>query len=75
MRRMILSVLAAAVMGAAGGCLAVSATEHKEVVQGVSSEVVEVDGHVYVVNKSTGEVREVDMSSPKPMASSASEAD
>ncbi len=62
MRRVVLAILMVAALAMSGGCIGVSATEHKEIASGGDCDVVAVGDHVYVVNKATGRVREVDLS-------------
>ncbi len=65
MRKTILRTAAVALIGLCTGCLAVSATETNRI-EPNKSEVVSVNGHVYIVDKGTGHVREVDLASAKP---------
>ena len=65
MRRVILGVLGLAMMATAGGCIGIAATDNSQEIRG-GSEVVTVEGRVYVINKQTGEARLVDLASAKP---------
>lgn len=65
MRRLMLGVIGLAML-ATTGCLAVSAKENQISVPAGDTEVVAVDDHVYMVNKETGEIRELDLSQAKP---------
>lgn len=63
MRRMISGMLAAAMVALASGCIAVSSHRNRF---DLGSEVVAVNDRVYIVNKRTGRVCEVDLSRAVP---------
>ncbi|NOS99798.1 MAG: hypothetical protein HOP29_04135 [Phycisphaerales bacterium] len=62
-RRAVLGVVAGAWCAAASGCIGVWATENRF---GANSDVVAVDGQVYIVDKSTGRIGLVDVSQAEP---------
>jgi len=64
MRRLIISFAATALLLASTGCIAVSSKNNRFA---SDSDVVAVDGRVYVVNKRTGSVRAVDLCTARPL--------
>ena len=68
MRKVIVSLVAAGLLLTATGCIAVSSKTRRFA---SDSEVVAVNGRVYVVNKRTGQVRQVDLDRARPLESSA----
>ena len=63
MKRIVLHLLAVAMLFAASGCVAATVKNNRF---GADREVVAVGDRVYIVNKTSGQVREVDMASAKP---------
>jgi hypothetical protein len=61
---MVLSLLAAGGLAVGSGCIGVAA-DTTQIGDTSNTEVVPFEGHLYVVNKKTGEVREVDLSRVK----------
>ena len=62
MRRLILGVIGLAMAAVTTGCLGISAQDNRKWGPSTDSQVVTVQGQVYVVNKKTGAVRKVDLS-------------
>ena len=62
MRRLMLGVIGLAMAVATTGCVAVSAKDNNVQVPEGETQVVAVQGDVYVVNKKTGRVRKIDLS-------------
>ena len=65
MRRLMLGVIGLAMAAATTGCLGISAQDNRKWGKATDSQVVTVQGEVYVVNKKTGEARKVDLSAAK----------
>ena len=70
MRRMMVSLMAAAMLFLASGCISVSA---KKTWVGTDSEVIALDGRAYIVNKATGKVSYIDLETAVPFEAEVSE--
>jgi len=66
MRRLMLCVIGLAMAAATTGCLGISAQDNRKWGEAGNSQVVTVQGEVYVVNKRTGQARKVDLAAAKP---------
>ena len=66
MRRLMLCVIGLAMAAATTGCLGITAQDNRKWGKAGNSEVVTVQGEVYVINKMTGQARKVDLSAAKP---------
>ncbi len=65
MRRLGLILTLGLIASIGGGCIGVSATEHRQIVAD-DRDVVVLDGQLYVVEKSSGRVMTLDVSKAEP---------